>query len=242
MESEKVKEIKKALEDNANYEHHNKLGYIDGYKCKTVDYADILTLINELESENETIKLNIQETEKASFNINQMNGNLVLENQVLKDRIVELEDENERLKIVVDIANERTYRKKFIEEWRKEYQKELDKQGNGYIAGHPDFDLVYELYFEQKDRIAELEKENDELKVDLKNSIDMQKQMLDGFNTATKEVEENLAREIPNLLKRFTERLIEKYSYDKLTHEPDEDIEIYLTASELHETLKEYEK
>ena len=71
--------------------------------------------------------------------------------------ITELEDENERLKIVVDIANERTYRKKFIEEWRKEYQKELDKQGKGYIAGFPDFDLVYKLYFEQKDRIAELE-------------------------------------------------------------------------------------
>ena len=71
--------------------------------------------------------------------------------------ITELEDENERLKIVADIANERTYRKKFIEEWRKEYQKELDKQGEGHIAGFPDFDLVYKLYFEQKDRIAELE-------------------------------------------------------------------------------------
>ena len=57
MESEKVKEIKKALEDNANYEHHNKLGYIDGYKCKTVAFADILTLINELESENERLKI-----------------------------------------------------------------------------------------------------------------------------------------------------------------------------------------
>ena len=55
MESEKVKEIKKALEDNANYEHYDKLGYIDGYKCKTVAYADILTLINELESENERL-------------------------------------------------------------------------------------------------------------------------------------------------------------------------------------------
>lgn len=52
MESEKVKEIKKALEENANYEYYNKLGFIDGYKCKTVAYADILTLINELESEN----------------------------------------------------------------------------------------------------------------------------------------------------------------------------------------------
>ena len=51
-----MKEIKKALEDNANYEHHNKLGYIDGYKCKTVAFADILTLINELESENKVLK------------------------------------------------------------------------------------------------------------------------------------------------------------------------------------------
>ena len=76
--------------------------------------------------------------------------------------INELESDNERLKIAVDIANERIYRKKFIDEWRKEYQKELDKQGNGHIAGYPDFDLVYKLYFEQKDRIAELEKENKE--------------------------------------------------------------------------------
>lgn len=119
MESEKVKEIKKALEDNANYEHHNKLGYIDVYKCKTVAFADILTLINELESE------------------------------------------NKELRVVTDIANERAYRKKFTDEWRKEYQKELDKQGNGHIAGHPDFDLVYKLYFEQKDRIAELEEDKE---------------------------------------------------------------------------------
>ena len=56
MNSEKVKEIKKALEDNANYKHHNRLGYIDGYKCKTVTYADILTLINELESENKSLQ------------------------------------------------------------------------------------------------------------------------------------------------------------------------------------------
>ena len=71
--------------------------------------------------------------------------------------ISELESENKELRVVVDIANERTYRKKFTDEWRKEYQKELDKQGNGHIAGFPDFDLVYKLYFDQKDRIAELE-------------------------------------------------------------------------------------
>ena len=96
MESEKVKEIKKALEDNANYEHHNKLGYIDGYKCKTVTYADILTLINELESENEILKFNMQEKENLNFQINQMNGNLIIENQALKNRISELELQEEQ--------------------------------------------------------------------------------------------------------------------------------------------------
>ena len=74
-----------------------------------------------------------------------------------KEKNKRLEEEIERLETAVDIANERSYRKKFIEEWRKEYQKELDKEGEGHIAGFPDFDLVYKLYFEQKDRIAELE-------------------------------------------------------------------------------------
>lgn len=152
MNSEKVKEIKKALEDNANYEHHNKLSYIDGYKCKTVDYADILTLINELESE------------------------------------------NKELRVVTDIANERTYRKKFTDEWRKEYQKELDKQGNGHIAGHPDFDLVYKLYFEQKDRIAELEKEN----ALIKNSVAMRdyKTLEEISNNRVKEFAEKLKNKL----------------------------------------------
>ena len=68
MNVEKVKEIKKALEDNANYEHYNKLGYIDGYKCKTVDYADILTLINELESENERLKTQLAQANAGIVN------------------------------------------------------------------------------------------------------------------------------------------------------------------------------
>ena len=118
MESEKVKEIKEALEQNDDngimYEVNDKKRI-----CKFIHHKDILTLINELESE------------------------------------------NEELRVVTDIANERTYRKKFTDEWRKEYQKELDKQGNGHIAGFPDFDLVYKLYFDQKDRITELEEDKE---------------------------------------------------------------------------------
>ena len=190
MNSEKVKEIKEALKQNNAY-----IPFInEHYNWDEISYADILTLINELESE------------------------------------------NKELKVVVDIANERTYRKKFTDEWRKEYQKELDKQGNGHIAGHPDFDLVYKLYFEQKDRIAELEKENNELKVDLKNSIDMQKQMLDGFKTTTKEVEENLAREIPNLLKQFAEKVKMAFYYEF------DEIMPSIMSDKIDELLKEYEK
>ena len=96
------------------------------------------------------------------------NGRLsCLESEMLKDAlnlINELKSENKKLRNVINIANEREYRKKFTDEWRKEYQKELDKQGNGHIAGHPDFDLVYKLYFEQKDRIAELKSENELLR------------------------------------------------------------------------------
>ncbi len=116
MESEKVKEIKEKLQEEIFIANSfgDKLR-----KVPTKELENLLTLINELESE------------------------------------------NERLLGVIDIDNEREYRKKFNDEWRKEYQKELDKQGNGHIAGYPDFDLVYKLYFEQIDRIDELEKENE---------------------------------------------------------------------------------
>lgn len=55
MGSEKVKEIKKALEQNDYY----GIMYEVDYKkrtCKFIHHKDILTLINELESENERLK------------------------------------------------------------------------------------------------------------------------------------------------------------------------------------------
>ena len=105
MNREKVKEIKKGLgcckqneiEDTCKYCLDCPASNWDYEKTCTIDlFQKTLTLINELESENETLKFNIQETEKASFNINQMNGNLVIENQQLKDRIVELEKDKEK--------------------------------------------------------------------------------------------------------------------------------------------------
>ena len=147
MNSEKVKEIKECLEEFKD----DRIGYYtNGIDRFILTKEDTLALINELENENERL-MKLQA--KGGYRV----AELGIENQQLKDKIAELEEEIERLETAVDIANERSYRKKFIEEWRKEYQKELDKEGKVHIAGFPDFDLVYKLYFEQKDRIAELE-------------------------------------------------------------------------------------
>lgn len=97
MEIEKVKEIKKALDicKRANIETCRECPYnYTQTKTKSLCHKmaeHALTLINELESENEILKINMQETENLSFLINQMNGNLILENEALKDRIAELE-------------------------------------------------------------------------------------------------------------------------------------------------------
>ena len=154
MESEEVKDIKEKLQEEIFIANSfgDKLR-----KVPTKELEKILALINELENENERLK---KDCAGIANDYQEMGGFYYEEaqkNQQLKDKVTELESENKELRVVVDIANERTYRKKFIEEWRKEYQKELDKQGKGHIAGFPDFDLVYKLYFEQKDRIAELE-------------------------------------------------------------------------------------
>ena len=155
MESEKMKEIKDSIQRKINRAEKSGDDFVN---CVSVDVLKMyLTLINELESENERLK---KDCADIANDYQEMGGFYYEEaqkNQQLKDKVTELESENKELRVVVDIANERTYRKKFTDEWRKEYQKELDKQGNGHIAGHPDFDLVYKLYFEQKYRIAELE-------------------------------------------------------------------------------------
>lgn len=103
MESEKVKEIKKALEDHSI----EKLKYQDGIKIKEIDFIDILTLINELESENNELKkyrcdwlnsekMHLQaDLEDTEFELGCANNSLkkvIEENQQLKDRI-----ENQRM-------------------------------------------------------------------------------------------------------------------------------------------------
>ena len=158
MNSEEVKEIKEKLKEEIFIENSfgDKIR-----KVPTKELEKILALINELENENEMLK---KDCADIANDYQEMGGFYYEEtqkNQQLKDKVTELESENKELRVVIDIANERDYRKKFNDEWRKEYQKELDKEGKGRIAGFPDFDLVYKLYFEQKDRIAKLEEDKE---------------------------------------------------------------------------------
>lgn len=94
MNSEKAKEIKKALEYCSNHsvsDCSNVCPY-DKYKtCRTELTKDSLTLINELESENE--RLNKSDTSKEESFIEYYNlyRDFKRENQQLKDRIAELE-------------------------------------------------------------------------------------------------------------------------------------------------------
>ena len=138
MNSEKVKEIKKVLEQNTK----TCLLYDFGKEteCKVFQCKDILTLINELESENERLrhlnnsislgadlhtqsyKQEIKELENKNDRLLEegktlvwLNQNMCNENQQLKDRIAELEKENESLKkqlIAIDTLDETNFEKR----------------------------------------------------------------------------------------------------------------------------------
>ena len=103
MNSEKVKEIKECLEVLNEYGET----YItkDKTQRKFVKYADILTLINELESENERLVKELEdmpipfmgcmlENQLLSDISKEKNGEI----KTLKDRIALLEKENETLR------------------------------------------------------------------------------------------------------------------------------------------------
>ena len=100
MESEKVKEIKKGLEFQ-----RDGLVYLENNCVEIVYCKDILTLINDLESENERLSNALEDNVTAYEDGFQDGASLkgrienkwVKENQQLKDRIAELEKENEIL-------------------------------------------------------------------------------------------------------------------------------------------------
>ena len=124
MDSEKVKEIKKALEDNANYKYHDKFSYIDGYKCKPVAFADILTLINELESENEILR----NAKVVYETVDYCAGDL----RNAENRIAELEKENEtKTNTIIDLLKKQEfYETEKLKQFAERLQEKLsDKIG-----------------------------------------------------------------------------------------------------------------
>ena len=88
----KVKEIKKVLEEGQfnTINHHQKEG-----KTIKISFADILTLINELESENERWQKDCDDIANDYQEMGNFYYEEVKKNQQLKDRIAELEKEIE---------------------------------------------------------------------------------------------------------------------------------------------------
>lgn len=113
MESEKVKEIKKVLEEGQfnTINHHQKEG-----KPIKISFADILTLINELECENEKLKQHKRELQGGQRDLSKAIKEFDKENQQLKDRIVELEEY---------IKGNEQDAKAFVNGWHKDLKTEL---------------------------------------------------------------------------------------------------------------------
>lgn len=134
MESEKVKEIKKGLE--YGIENGKALGF--NTKVLGIKAVDILTLINELECENERLNGKIKDMEFVGV------GNCLscdINEKGYKDMVkrVELEEQNEML------------------------NKSIEKVNFALQQDHEDRERFRARNEELKDRIAELEKENGEL-------------------------------------------------------------------------------
>lgn len=98
MNSEKVKEIKKALEQN----NDNGIIYeVNGNKrvCKFIHHKDILTIINELESENERLKTQLAQANAGTVNCSGcrlVELNAVKEfAEMLKEKLFEFFQDNE---------------------------------------------------------------------------------------------------------------------------------------------------
>ncbi len=142
MESEKVKEIKEKLQEEIFIANSfgDKLR-----KVPTKELENLLTLINELESENKELKkyrldwlnsekMHLQaDLEDAEFELNSANRSLQElreENRQLKDRIAELEKEDARLLDSVEtVQNNRcVYKCELTKKQLKQFAERLKEQ------------------------------------------------------------------------------------------------------------------
>ena len=133
MNSEKIIEIKKALQDHSI----EKLKYQDGIKIKEIDFIDILTLINELESENERLRLERDVLIGKKIVEKQKHDKAIIMKidiqKQLKNRIAELEKENGELKEhvtevekgIINIAKERNKKDELASKFIDSYNDSL---------------------------------------------------------------------------------------------------------------------
>ena len=99
MESEKVKEIKESLQQEIHLTEYVDSAYSENVSLDLL--KDVLTLINELETENERL-MKLQARGGCRV------AELGIENQQLKDRIAELETENAIIKNSVAMRDYKT--------------------------------------------------------------------------------------------------------------------------------------
>ena len=173
MESEKVKEIKKALEccSSGNISNCNNCPY-DKYPqgksivCWDNLSKDALTLINELEKENTKLKkyrfdwlnsekmhlqADMEDTEFELYCANKAFKKVREENQQLKDRITELERENAtKTDTIVDLLkNQEFYEKEKLTNFVKMLKDKFGKSCSEY------YPLLLEFTSEQLDETLE---------------------------------------------------------------------------------------
>lgn len=139
MDSEKVKQIKKALKCCSEGKCEKcSIGKKDIRKCIDTLFKDTLTLINELEKEASTI---INELEIENKRLKQSNKNVLFvnecvieQNQQLKDQIAELKMENaNRTDTIAGLL------KHFVEKLKEKVHK------RDYVQGYAEIGLCEEI-------------------------------------------------------------------------------------------------
>lgn len=140
MESEKVKEIKRALEYCSNHsvsDCSNVCPYDKYTRCRTELTKDSLTLINELESENERLSKENFVLYRDRFTKKELDDisacRVTKATKALKDRIAELEEENGELKEhvtevekgIINIAKERNKKDELASKFIDSYNDSL---------------------------------------------------------------------------------------------------------------------
>ena len=161
MESEKVKEIKDSIQRKIN---RAEKGEDDFVNCVSVDMLKMyLTLINELENENERL-MKLQARGGCRV------AELGIENQQLKDRIAELENtdyykeiEKKKEELLCKEYGLIKYEKETAGKYLKQFAEKLKEKFVGYEATY--YNGYEEGFHDLQDEIDELLKEYEKWKI-----------------------------------------------------------------------------